>query len=54
MASTWNPSKGLAAIVTATAAAFGLCPSAAADPVANPKGRRILPKSYRACRPWLS
>ena len=38
MASTWNPSKGLAAIVTATAAAFGLCPSAAADPVANPYG----------------
>jgi hypothetical protein len=38
MASTWNPSKGLAAIVTATAAAFGLCPSAAADPVASPNG----------------
>jgi hypothetical protein len=37
MASTWNPSKGLAAIVTA-AAAFGLCPSAAADPVASPNG----------------
>jgi hypothetical protein len=36
MASTC--SKGLAAIVTATAAAFGLCPSAAADPVANPTG----------------
>jgi hypothetical protein len=38
MASTWNPSKGLAAIVTVTAAAFGLCPSAAADPVASPNG----------------
>ena len=38
MASTWNPSKGLAAIVTAAAAAFGLCPSAAADPVTNPYG----------------
>jgi hypothetical protein len=37
VASTWNLSKGLAAIVTATAAAFGLCPSAAADP-ANPYG----------------
>ncbi len=36
MASTWNPSKGLAAIVTAAAAAFGLCPSAAADPVTPP------------------
>lgn len=31
MASTWNLSKGLAAVVT-SAAAFGLCPSAAADP----------------------
>jgi len=30
--STWNLSKGLAAVVTASAAAFGLCPSAAADP----------------------
>ena len=54
MASTWNPSKGLAAIVTAAAAAFGLCPSAAADPVTNPMGRQIPPKSYRACRRWLS
>ncbi|WP_025735279.1 hypothetical protein [Mycobacterium genavense] len=34
MASTWNLSKGLAAVVTASAAAFGLCPSAAADPAA--------------------
>ena len=32
MVSTWNLSKGLAAVVTASAAAFGLCPSAAADP----------------------
>ncbi|HWF29147.1 MAG TPA: hypothetical protein VG327_12330 [Mycobacterium sp.] len=32
MASTWKLSKGLAAVVTASAAAFGLCPSAAADP----------------------
>ena len=36
MASTWNLSKGLAAVVTASAAAFGLCPSAAADPAAPP------------------
>ena len=34
MASTWNLTKGLAAVVTASAAAFGLCPSAAADPAA--------------------
>nr|WP_211243890.1 hypothetical protein [Mycobacterium genavense] len=34
VASTWNLSKGLAAVVTASAAAFGLCPSAAADPAA--------------------
>jgi len=34
MSNTWNPSKGLAAVVTASAVAFGLCPSAAADPVA--------------------
>ena len=34
MVSTWNLSKGLAAVVTASAAAFGLCPSAAADPAA--------------------
>jgi len=32
VASTWKLSKGLAAVVTASAAAFGLCPSAAADP----------------------
>jgi hypothetical protein len=32
--STWNLSKGLAAVVTASAAAFGLCPSAVADPAA--------------------
>ena len=34
MATTWNLSNGLAAVVTASAAAFGLCPSAAADPAA--------------------
>jgi hypothetical protein len=34
VASTWNLSKGLAAVVTASAAAFGLCPTAAADPAA--------------------
>jgi hypothetical protein len=34
VASTWNLSKGLAAVVTASAAAFGFCPSAAADPAA--------------------
>jgi hypothetical protein len=34
VASTWNLSKGLAAVVTASAAAFGVCPSAAADPAA--------------------
>jgi hypothetical protein len=32
VATTWNLSKGLAAVVTASAVAFGLCPSAAADP----------------------
>ena len=34
MANTSNLSKGLAAVVTASVAAFGLCPSAAADPAA--------------------
>jgi hypothetical protein len=34
VANTWNLSKGLAAVVTASAAAFGVCPSAAADPAA--------------------
>jgi len=34
VASTWNLTKGLAAVVTASAAAFGLCPTAAADPAA--------------------
>lgn len=32
MASARNLAKGLAAVITASAAAFGLCPSAAADP----------------------
>jgi hypothetical protein len=35
VASSWNLSKGVAAVVTASAAAFGLCPSAAADPAAS-------------------
>ena len=34
MASSWNLSKGLAVVVAASAAAFGLCPNAAADPAA--------------------
>jgi hypothetical protein len=34
VANTSNLSKGLAAVVTASVAAFGLCPSAAADPAA--------------------
>ncbi|MEK0583455.1 hypothetical protein OSH69_21065 [Mycobacterium ulcerans] len=34
MASTWSLSKGLAAVVVTSAAAFGLCPAAAADPAA--------------------
>ena len=34
MATTRNLSKGLAAVVTASAAALGFCPSAAADPAA--------------------
>jgi hypothetical protein len=34
VAHTWNLSKGLAAVVTASAAAFGVCPRAAADPAA--------------------
>ena len=44
MASTWNLSKGLAAVVTASAAAFGLCPSAAADPATpQPNPTQQLP-----------
>jgi hypothetical protein len=44
MASTRNLSKGLAAVVTASAAAFGLCPSAAADPPASqPNSTQQLP-----------
>ena len=34
MATTRNLSKGLAAVVTVSAAAFGFCPSAVADPAA--------------------
>lgn len=36
MASIWSLSKGLAAVVVTSAAAFGLCPSAAADPATPP------------------
>jgi hypothetical protein len=36
MESTRNLSKGFAAVVTASAVAFGLCPSAAADPATPP------------------
>ncbi|ORV60582.1 hypothetical protein AWC03_11545 [Mycobacterium europaeum] len=44
MATTWNLSKGLAAVVTASAAAFGFCPSAAADPAApQPNSTQELP-----------
>ena len=44
MANTWNLSKGLAAVVTASAAAFGVCPSAAADPAApQPNSTQQLP-----------
>jgi hypothetical protein len=44
MASTRNLSKGLAAVVTASAAAFGLCPSAAADPATpQPNATQQLP-----------
>ena len=44
MATTWNLSKGLAAVVTASAAAFGLCPSAAADPATpQPNSTEQLP-----------
>jgi hypothetical protein len=42
--STRNLSKGLAAVVAASAAAFGLCPSAAADPAApQPNSTQQLP-----------
>ena len=44
MATTWNLSKGLAAVVTASAAAFGFCPSAAAEPAApQPNSTQELP-----------
>lgn len=43
MASIWNLSKGLAVVATASAAAFGLCPSAAADPVTPPNPAQLLP-----------
>jgi hypothetical protein len=44
VATTWNLSKGLAAVVTASAAAFGFCPSAAADPAApQPNSTQELP-----------
>jgi hypothetical protein len=44
VANTWNLSKGLAAVVTVSAAAFGVCPSAAADPAApQPNSTQQLP-----------
>jgi len=43
MARTWNLSKGLAVVVTASAAAFGLSPSAAADPAPPPNPAEQLP-----------
>ncbi|MGZ4529679.1 MAG: Rv1157c family protein [Mycobacterium sp.] len=44
VATTWNLSKGLAAVVTASAAAFGFCPSAAADPATpQPNSTQQLP-----------
>jgi hypothetical protein len=44
VATTWNLSQGLAAVVTASAAAFGMCPSAAADPAApQPSNAQQLP-----------
>jgi len=44
VASTWNLHKGLAAVVTASAAAFGFCPSAAADPAPpQPDSAQQLP-----------
>ncbi len=44
MATTWNLSKGLAAVVTASAAALGMCPGAAADPAApQPANTQQLP-----------
>ncbi|POY32799.1 Rv1157c family protein [Mycobacterium kansasii] len=44
MASTWSLSKGLAAAVVTSAAAFGLCPAAAADPAApQPNPNQQLP-----------
>ncbi|WP_122444128.1 hypothetical protein [Mycobacterium attenuatum] len=44
VASTWSLSKGLAAAVVTTAAAFGLCPDAAADPAApQPNPNQQLP-----------
>ncbi|OBJ58206.1 hypothetical protein [Mycobacterium sp. 1423905.2] len=36
MANAWSPSKGLAAVVVTAAAAFRLCPNAAADPAPPP------------------
>lgn len=43
MANTWNLSKGLAAVIT-SAAAVGLCPSAAADPaILQPDPTQQLP-----------
>lgn len=44
MATTWNLSKGLATVVAASAAAFGMCPNAAADPATpQPANTQQLP-----------
>ncbi len=44
MASSWSLSKGLAAVVVTSAAAFALCPSAAADPATpQPNPNQQLP-----------
>jgi hypothetical protein len=44
VATTWNLSKGLAAVVTASAAVFGFCPSAAAEPATpQPNSTQELP-----------
>ncbi|MEE6175814.1 hypothetical protein SKC42_04880 [Mycobacterium sp. 050134] len=43
MATNWYLSKGLAAVVTASAAALGMCPSAAAEPAAPQPNTQQLP-----------
>ncbi|BBZ42835.1 Rv1157c family protein [Mycobacterium parmense] len=50
MASSWNLSKGLAAVAMASAAAFGMSPNAAADPAPQPTPQ---PKSAAPQLPGL-